>query len=111
MREADLAIFPSYAGESFGIVLIEAMAADSGVVIGGNNPGYLTVLGELPETIIDVHDKQSFANRLETLMTDKKLQKKLHEKQSELVKKYDINVVGPKLLEEYYDCIKKQTNR
>ena len=41
---ADVACFPSGPGESFGVVLIEAMAAGSGVVVGGFNGGHRGVL-------------------------------------------------------------------
>jgi len=43
LAAADIAVFPSTAGESFGIVLVEAMAAGAGVVLAGHNPGYASV--------------------------------------------------------------------
>ncbi len=51
LASAAIACFPSLGGESFGIVLIEAMAAGASVVLGGNNPGYTSVLGDRPESL------------------------------------------------------------
>jgi phosphatidyl-myo-inositol alpha-mannosyltransferase len=45
LREASAVIAPSLGGESFGIVLLEAMAAGA-IPIAADNPGYRHVLGE-----------------------------------------------------------------
>ncbi len=101
LASADVAVFPSTGGESFGIVLIEAMAAGSGVVIGGNNPGYLTVLEDVDHTTFDPKDTDEFADLMKLLLTDKALVKHIHDKQQELVRQYDIEVVGTKLVTFY----------
>ena len=44
LASADVVVYPSTGGESFGIVLLEAMAASRGVVLAGNNPGYASVM-------------------------------------------------------------------
>ncbi|HET8671190.1 MAG TPA: glycosyltransferase family 4 protein, partial [Candidatus Saccharimonadales bacterium] len=44
LAAADVVAYPSTGGESFGIVLLEGMAASRGAVIAGNNPGYASVL-------------------------------------------------------------------
>ena len=62
--DADIAVFPALGGESFGIVLIEAMASGSGVVLAGANPGYLTVIGPRPEVSVDAADTVAFAAAL-----------------------------------------------
>src|SRR6188768_1361139 len=54
--DADVAVFPATGGESFGIVLIEAMASGAGVVLAGANPGYLSVIGPRPEASVDATD-------------------------------------------------------
>jgi phosphatidylinositol alpha-mannosyltransferase len=105
---ADIACFPSLYGESFGIVLIEAMAAGSGVVIGGDNPGYRSVLGEHEILLIDPTDSQSFASRLAELLQDKVLAARLHKWQSGQIKKYDVATVGPKLESVYRQAIAKR---
>lgn len=98
---ADLAVFPATGGESFGIVLIEAMASGAGVVVGGNNPGYLSVLGDRPEVSMDPRDTPAFAATLERLIEDGRLRAELHAEQRERVKAFDVGVVGQQVLEMY----------
>lgn len=108
LQSADVAIFPSYAGESFGIVLIEAMAAGSGVVVGGINPGYSSVLGEVPESLIDVINRKEFCEKLGNIMTDTKLRQEIHDKQQMLVKRYDVETVGSAVLRAYTEGIESK---
>jgi len=100
-----IACFPSLGGESFGIVLIEAMAAGAGVVMGGNNPGYASVLGENLQTLVDPGNSHKFAEQIEKFLTDQSLATRLHEQQQELVKQYDVNEVGKQLLQVYAQAI------
>jgi len=101
LATADIAVFPSTGGESFGIVLIEAMASGSYVVLGGNNPGYATVLGGQELSLIDPLQTNEFANRLLYLLRDKKIATTLHNQQQEVVKAYDIAHVGPQIVDFY----------
>lgn len=103
LKTADVAIFPSLGGESFGIVLIEAMAAGSGVVLGGNNPGYSSVLHELPETLFDPRDASATQALLQKIHDDTAWAATLHAKQQTMVKQYDVAVVGKKLLSYYQE--------
>lgn len=107
LSSARVACFPSLYGESFGIVLIEAMAAGAGVVVGGDNAGYRSVLGERPQLLVDPVDAEALANRLETLLTDRKLAARLHAWQTEHVKRYDVEAVGPQIVELYKSVIAK----
>lgn len=111
MRKADIAVFPSLSGECFGIVLIEAMAAKSGAVIGGKNPGYQTVLGEIPESLVDPRDTKEFGDLLYKLIKDESFRSAIHNKQQKIVGQYDFNIVGRRVLDEYMNCIndKNQT--
>ncbi|HXY18310.1 MAG TPA: glycosyltransferase family 4 protein, partial [Candidatus Nitrosopolaris sp.] len=98
---ADIACFPSLYGEAFGIVLIEAMAAGSGVVLGGDNSGYRSVLGDQPQLLIDPNDTEVFARRLESLLSDRARIEGLHSWQQAEVRQYDINAVGKRLVDIY----------
>jgi phosphatidylinositol alpha-mannosyltransferase len=108
LASADVAVFPALGGESFGIVLIEAMAAGARVVIGGDNPGYRSVLGERKELLVDARNTQAFAAALLKLLTDNKLREDVHRWQQRTIRQYDIAQVGPKLLSCYQSAIQKR---
>ena len=101
LAEADIAVFPSTGGESFGISLIEPMVAGSRVVLGGNNPGYKDVLENNQEVLFNPKDSVEFANRLQHLLEDATARKNITKWQKELVKQYDIESVGPKIIAIY----------
>ncbi len=107
LASANLAIFPSLGGESFGIVLIEAMAAGAEVVLGGDNPGYSSVLGSLPESLVTAHDPHKLASQIGHILNDPQQRQNLHRKQKRLVEQYDVAVVGQKLL-SYYQELKQK---
>lgn len=99
LATADIAVFPSLGGESFGIVLIEAMASGAGVVLGGNNPGYASVLTK--DALVNPKQTKAFATRLEYFLAEEKAKTTLHKSQAEAVKQYDVHVVGNKVLAMY----------
>lgn len=109
LASADIACFPAVGGESFGIVLIEAMAAGSRTVIGGDNPGYRTVLR--PPALFNPKDIHQFSRLLKQLLEDDRLAASLHNFQQESIKQYDVNVVGEKLLREYSIAVDKKTKK
>ena len=84
------------------------MAAGAGVVIGGDNPGYRSVLGDRPELLVDPTDTKSFANCIFLMMTDNQLRRDVHRWQQRTVRQYDIAQVGPKLLSYYQSAISKR---
>lgn len=109
LSAADIACFPSLYGESFGIVLVEAMTASAGVVLGGDNPGYRTVLEQQLQMLIDPKNTPEFTRRLKLLLGDKATADNLHAWQQSQIKKYDVNLIGPKLVEIYNQAIANKT--
>ena len=107
LASARIACFPSLGGESFGIVLIEAMAAGAGVVLGGDNPGYQSVLGGQPELLVDARDAERLAQRLEMFLNDKDATSRMHSWQQKQVRQYDVEVVGRQILDVYRQAIAK----
>jgi len=75
LNEADLFCSPALFGESFGIVLLEAMATDT-VCVAGNNSGYTEVMQDLGQlSIINPEDVPEFARRLDLLLNQAELRK------------------------------------
>jgi phosphatidyl-myo-inositol alpha-mannosyltransferase len=109
LASAQLAVFPAIGGESFGIVLIEAMAAGSEVVLGGNNPGYASVLGEHSEALLITNNIVQLAAQIEMFITDAALRRRVHADQQKLLQKYDVNVVGEQIVSMYTSVVLHQT--
>jgi phosphatidyl-myo-inositol alpha-mannosyltransferase len=64
---------PALYGESFGIVLLEAMSAGIPTV-AGNNPGYVSVMqGKGAISIVDPKDSSAFARTLKLLLEDEEV--------------------------------------
>lgn len=101
LASADIAVFPSTGGESFGIVLIEAMAANSRVVIGGDNVGYRSVLGSHPELLVKPTSTNEFTKKLVGFMSNSTARQKAHKWNKQEIFKYDVSTVGTKLTNIY----------
>lgn len=105
LASADLAIYPATGGEAFGIVLLEAMASGT-LVLGGNNPGYASVLHEkINHLVVNPKDYQKFANQIVTLLTNKTLRSELLKWQTEAIKHYDVDVVGKQIETVYFQAV------
>ncbi len=111
MASADVVVYPSTAGESFGIVLIEAMAASRGAVLAGNNPGYASVMNPRPDSLFDPRNSDEFRDKLLAYLTDKKLRAQAHDWQQGYVQQYDVSVVGKRLLEVFEKALASRSNR
>jgi phosphatidylinositol alpha-mannosyltransferase len=105
---ADIAVLPSTGGESFGIVLLEAMAAGSTVVIGGDNVGYRSVLAGRKEQLIDPTDTKAFAKRLHHFITSTRSRQSVHKWQQQHIKQFDVRIVGNRLIKDYESMIAKR---
>lgn len=105
---ADIAVFPSTGGESFGIVLVEGFAAARGVVLGGDNPGYAAVLQDHPENLFDPKDVPAFADILVRNLSDSKRRRTARNWQQEEARQYDVPVVGSRILVLYGSALRKR---
>jgi phosphatidylinositol alpha-mannosyltransferase len=111
LKSADLAIFPSSGGESFGIVLLEAMAAGHPVVLAADNPGYATVMAPYPDTLFPVNNVVSLAHKIRFYLTNTAERQRALTWQAHYVPNYDVNVVGPKLINIFHLAIEKRAGR
>ena len=108
LASADIAVFPSTGGESFGIVLVEAMAARAGVVLAGNNSGYRSVLRERPAQLFDPTDTAKFAKVLKAFAFNKPARSRASKWQETQIAQYDVSRVGSQLLRMYERVIAKK---
>ncbi len=98
---ADICVFPSNGGESFGIVLLEAMASGRAAVLGGDNPGYRSVLDPQPRLLFDPCDPAALAGSLRALLADPVLARHLASWGAGYARRFDVNIVAPRLLDIY----------
>lgn len=105
---ADISVFPSVSGESFGIVLLEAMASGNAVVLGGDNPGYATVLEPKPGQLFNPKDIDGLATILTGYLTNEQKRRDVASWGKSYSKKFDVQVVGPQIVEVYKDAITKR---
>jgi phosphatidylinositol alpha-mannosyltransferase len=107
LQTAKLAVYPATGGESFGIVLLEAMAAGA-VVLAGDNPGYTSVIGQAAGSLVAPQNTRRFADQLSELLSNDQKRKQLGKDQQQLLDQYDIDNVGSAILAVYKEANHKR---
>jgi len=103
LAEADLFCSPAIFGESFGIVLLEAMAMGT-VAVAGNNSGYVDLLqGVGALSIVNPTDTTEFARRLSSLLNEPELRQVWQDWASAYVKQFSY----PKVVAQYEDLYRE----
>jgi phosphatidylinositol alpha-mannosyltransferase len=103
MQSVDVFCAPAIFGESFGIVLVEALACGAPVVAGAN-PGYASVLtGRGALGLVNPYDQVDFARRLVLHLQDPGIRAYWHEWSKEYVEQYDYRNIVDK-----YEALYKQ---
>jgi len=105
---ADISVFPSIGGESFGIVLLEAMASGRAAVLAGDNPGYRSVMSPQPALLFDTNNRTALAQKLEEYLTDSTKRKRMADWGGQYAAGFDVNMVGEKLLKIYRQALRKR---
>ncbi len=108
---ADISLFPSSGGESFGIVLLEAMASGKAAVLAGDNPGYRSVMEPLPELLFNPTDSQALANLLSNYLRSPKLRHLAAKWGEEYTRGFDTAVIGKQLEQLYYEALQEGRQR
>lgn len=108
LARGDVAVFPSTGGESFGISLLEALAATPGTVLAGDNAGYRTVMEGFEDQLFDPNNTEAFAKLLAKHINDKELRNTLHQRQKAYVGQFDTPVVGKKILNTYNHALQQR---
>jgi phosphatidylinositol alpha-mannosyltransferase len=99
LATADLFCAPALYGESFGIVLLEAMASGL-VTVAGNNPGYASVMQELGSiSLVDPKNSDEFARRMHVLLYDDELRSLWKKWAKGYVKQFSY----PKIVDQYVE--------
>ncbi|HVC36047.1 MAG TPA: glycosyltransferase family 4 protein [Candidatus Dormibacteraeota bacterium] len=107
LAESDVFCSPAVYGESFGIVLLEAMACGL-VTVAGNNSGYTDVLQETGAlSIVNPHDTAEFARRLSLLLNDAQLRRLWKDWAGGYVKRFDMPLVAEQYVALYQEALKK----
>src|SRR6185312_2411620 len=101
MRSADVYCAPNTGGESFGIVLVEAMAADTAVV-ASDLDAFRRVLqdGELGR-LFPIDDGDALADALIAVLQDDALRQRYVAAGAEAVRRYDWSVVASQIMRVY----------
>lgn len=110
LASADIYCSPAIYGESFGLVLLEAMATGT-VIVAGNNSGYSDVMQDLGAvSIINPKDSLEFARRLKLLLENEELRAVWKIWAADYVKQYSWNTVVDHY-ETYYKESLKESHR
>jgi phosphatidylinositol alpha-mannosyltransferase len=97
LHRADVFCSPATKGESFGIVLLEAMAAGCPVV-AGDNVGYASVMKETGAlSLVNPKDSVDFARRLEIMLFNDDIRQLWQTWAKAYVQQYDY----PKVVDQY----------
>lgn len=107
LAEASLLCAPSVYGESFGIVLLEAMATGT-VCVAGNNAGYSGVLqGAGAVAIANPHDTVEFARRLDLMLNEPSVRKLWKQWAHKYVQQFSYPKIVDKYEEFYREALKQ----
>lgn len=107
LKNADLFCSPAIYGESFGIVLLEAMAMNL-ITIAGNNSGYIDVMKDNGAiSIINPRDSIEFSRRILLLLGSNELQSLWLKWAENEIKQYNYPHIIDLYEELYYQTIKQ----
>lgn len=99
MTSADVYVAPSIRGESFGVILLEAMAAGT-AVIASDLPGYRLAAGDAAH-LVPAGDAEALAGALGRLIADPQARAALGRKSLERAREFSMDSIAGRYLELY----------
>jgi phosphatidylinositol alpha-mannosyltransferase len=112
LSSADVVALPSTGGESFGISVVEALAASTGVVLAGDNPGYRTVMRGLEPQLVNPDATETFSAALASwldALTDSTTRATVTDAQHAAAARFDIHTIGAQVEAVYRDATAPET--
>jgi len=107
LHTADLFCSPALYGESFGVVLLEAMASGL-VTVAGDNPGYASVMRGLGAiSLVNPKHTDEFARRLDLLLHESDLRKLWRTWAAEQIPQYSFEVITSQYEKVYQQALEK----
>ncbi|MDI6850598.1 MAG: glycosyltransferase family 4 protein [bacterium] len=107
-RSCDIFVSPAIGGESFGIVLLEAMASGK-PVIASNNEGYMELVSDgIDGFLFERKNVAQLVDKLELLIKNPDLRRKLGEKARLKALNYSWPKIAKEVLEYYEYALKKK---
>lgn len=101
LRSIDIYVAPNTGGESFGIILAEAMAAGA-AIIASDLPAFLSVLGSGRFGLtFRNEDDGDLSRQIIRLGKDEKLREELRDRAKQGAKRFDWSEVGPEVMNVY----------
>ncbi|MFI6569261.1 glycosyltransferase family 4 protein [Nocardia fluminea] len=101
LRSADVYVAPNLGGESFGIILIEAMAAGTPVVASELDAFRRVLRDGTAGMLTPIGDSDALATAIDTLLTDDETRMRLVSTATQVVAGYDWPVVAEQILRVY----------
>jgi phosphatidyl-myo-inositol alpha-mannosyltransferase len=101
LRSADVYCAPNTGGESFGIVLVEAMAAGTPVVASDLDAFRRVLLDGKAGRLVPVDDAEALATGITKVLDDAKLRSRYVEAATAAVRRYDWSVVAQQIMRVY----------
>ena len=101
LRSADVYCAPNTGGESFGIVLVEAMAAGTAVVASNLDAFRRVLCDGKAGQLVDVEDSAALAEGLIAVLADAKLRSRYVKAATAAVGRYDWSVVADEIMRVY----------
>jgi phosphatidyl-myo-inositol alpha-mannosyltransferase len=111
LRTADIYCSPALYGESFGIVLLEAMATGI-VTVAGDNPGYASVMNGLGSiSLVNPKHHAEFSRRLDLLLHENDLRRLWRDWAASQLPQYSYSAIVDQYEEVYRSALEQHANK